>query len=231
MQRYSRQLKFLNQFIDPNKNLEEVQKEFSNKKIIIVGCGGVGSPLGELLVRGGFTNLFLIDNDLIDDTNIQRQIFLEEDIGKFKSLALKDYLLKIDSKSNIEIFNGILDKTNISKICKNSDLIIDATDNFETRKLINNYCESKNKDWIYSGAVKSEIICSLFRGEDKLFSKVFPNDIKDESCCSVGVLASTTFTAASLVYNQVLKYFLDINESKLIKLDLWSNKIHEIKLQ
>ena len=68
MKRYSRQLKFLNQFIDLNKNLEEVQKEYSNKKIVIVGCVVVGSPLAELLVRGGFTTVILVYNDLFDET-------------------------------------------------------------------------------------------------------------------------------------------------------------------
>jgi len=231
MKRYLRQLKFLNNFVDINLNLEDFQKKISNTKIVIVGCGGIGSPLAELLIRGGFRNLTLIDNDIIDETNLQRQIFFEKDIGKLKSITLKEYLLKIDEKANISLIKNILDEKNINEICKNSNLILDATDNFETRIIINEFCEKNNKDWIYSGAIKTEIICCLFRGKYKLFSKVFPNKIKNESCCENGVLASTTFSAASIVYNQCLKYFLEIEENYLIKLNLWTNRLDKIKIK
>jgi len=231
MKRYSRQMKFLNQFIDLDVSLEDFVSDISSKKIVLVGCGGVGSVLAELLVRGGFNNLVLVDNDLIDETNLQRQIFFEADIGKFKSNALKEYLLKVNSSSKIEVICDVLDEKNISKFCNKPDLIIDATDNFKTRKLINSYCESNKCDWIYSGAVKCEIICCLFRGKNKLFSKVFPNDVVDESCCAVGVLSSTTFVAASFVFNRVLKYFLGIEENSLVKMNLWTYKIHEIKIK
>ena len=108
---------------------------------------------------------------------------------------------------------------------------LDCTDNFETRILINDYCEQNKKDWIYSGAVKTQIISCLFLGETKLFKKVFPKPIQDESCCEVGVLASTTFASASLTYNQVLKYFIGQKHQILIKQDLWTNQIFSIKIK
>lgn len=234
--RYSRQTKFLNNNLYNNyeKN-RDLNVKFENTKIIIVGCGGIGSVFAELLVRGGFLNLTLIDNDLIDETNLQRQTYFESDIGKSKSKTLKEILIKINSKAKIKVFENILDEKNINKICIESDLIIDATDNFETRVIINDFCEKNNKNWLYMGAVKTEVICCLFKGKDKLFSKKFPKNIKNESCCDVGVLASTTYTAASLGYNQVLKYCLNIEnedkQTKLIKLNLWTNKLFEIKIK
>jgi adenylyltransferase/sulfurtransferase len=221
--RYSRQEKILD-------NLSNNKIKF-NSKIVVIGCGGVGSVLCELLVRGGFNNLVLIDNDLIDETNLGRQNFEERNLGDFKAKSLRERLVKINSKFDCKIILDIVQKDNISEICKESNLIIDCSDNFETRKIINEYCELENKDWIYSGAVKTEIITCIFYGKDKLFSKVFSQDIIDESCCDVGVLASTTFSAGSLVYNQVLKYFLEIKEYKLIKLDLWANKLHEVSIK
>ncbi|NQZ85552.1 MAG: ThiF family adenylyltransferase [Nanoarchaeales archaeon] len=222
--RYSRQ-DALNQL--PNNFSSTIH----NKQLIIVGCGGIGSPLAELLVRGGFQTLTLLDTDLVDETNLQRQTFTEQDIATQKTTALKKRLEQIDTKSNIKIINNILTKTNIDKVCKNSDLILDCTDNFETRILINNYCEKNNKDWIYSGAVKTQIISCLFLGNTKLFKKVFPKPIIDESCCEVGVLASTTFASASLTYNQVLKYFIGNKEQVLIKQDLWTNQLFTIKIK
>lgn len=202
-----------------------------NKSLIIVGCGGIGSPLSELLVRGGFLNLTLIDIDIIDETNLQRQIFEESDIKTPKNSALAKRLLAINKKTTINTINKKLTKENINQICKKSDLILDCTDNFETRTIINEFCEQNKKDWIYSGAIKTEIICCLFIGENKLFKKVFPKPIKNEFCTEVGVLASTTFTSASLTYNQVLKYFTNNKTQTLIKLNLWTNQIHEIKLK
>ncbi len=226
--RYSRQEKFLN-------NIDEFDENFQNsikdKKIVIVGCGGVGSVLGELLVRGGFLNLVLIDNDLIDETNIQRQNYNECDISKPKAKTLSENLKKINKCVKIKFVLDILDNSNISKICEKSSLIIDCSDNFEIRKIINSYCEKNNKDWIYNGAIKSEIMCCLFFGKDKLFNKVFSNKINEQSCCDVGVLSSTTFCCASLCYNQILKYFLNIKDNKLIKIDLWNNRLSEIKLK
>lgn len=222
--RYSRQEKL--PFINENFN-----KKIKNKKIILIGCGGVGSVLAELLVRGGFLNLILVDNDLIDETNLQRQNFTENQIGNSKSSSLANRIKSIDKKVKVKVIYDILDKSNIKNICEKSDLILDCSDNFETRELINSYCEINKKNWIYSGAVKTEIITCIFYGEDKLFSKVFSNKVLDEKCCDVGVLASTTFSAASLVYNQTLKYFLGIKDYNLIKLNLWTNKIFEIKIK
>lgn len=211
----------------PN-NFNKISK---NKKIIIVGCGGVGSVLAELLIRGGFTNLILIDNDLIDESNLGRQIFFEKDIGEYKAKVLEKYLKLINSKSNIISLLNLLDSKNISEIAKKTDLIVDASDNFNTRRIINEYCEIEKKSWLYNGAIKTQIITCLFNGKDKLFNKVFPNEITDEKCCEVGVLPSTTFTAASFAYTQILKYFINNNNNNnLIKLDIWTNKIFEIKI-
>lgn len=199
------------------------------KKIVIVGCGGIGSPLALLLVKGGFLNLTLIDNDKIEEINIQRQIYNEIDIKDFKVDSLKKYLILANSTVKVKIFNEYLNGLNISTMCNGADLIIDASDNFETRRVINVFCEKNSQDWIYNGAIKTEIISCIFRGKDKKFKKVFPNEIKDKKCAEIGVLGSTTFASASLAYNQILKYFLNKKDDKLIKIDLWKNKIYEIK--
>ncbi|MDA3855730.1 MAG: ThiF family adenylyltransferase [Candidatus Woesearchaeota archaeon] len=220
--RYTRQNKI--DFLPDNFN--EIIKD---KKIVIVGCGGIGSPLAVLLVKGGFLNLTLIDNDKIEEINIQRQIYNDIDIEEFKVECLKKYLILANPYSNITIYNEYLNGLNISKMCNGSDLIIDASDNFETRRIINNFCEKNSKDWIYNGAIKTEIISCIFKGKDKKFEKVFPNSVEDKKCAEFGILGSTTFASASLAYNHVLKYFLYEENNKLIKIDLWKNKIYEIK--
>jgi len=128
--KYSRQEKL--DFIPNNFN-----KLINNKKIVIVGCGGVGSVLSEILVRGGFLSLVLIDNDIVDESNLARQIFFEEDIGEYKANSLEKYLIKINKNVKITKILGLLDEKNINNICKDTNLIVDASDNFKIRKIIN----------------------------------------------------------------------------------------------
>lgn len=217
--RYSRQDIIL-------KNLKKDFKgseNFHKLKIAIIGCGGIGSVLCDLLVRGGFLNLKLIDSDLIDETNLGRQNYYELDVGKSKPKVLKERLLKINSITKIDIVEKIINKDNIKLICQDCDLIVDATDNFETRKIINEYCVKTKKDWICNGAVKTEVFACIFYGIENKFEKVFPVDINNESCCDVGVLSSTVHISASISYNLILKYFIGIKENKLIKYDSWEN--------
>lgn len=212
---------------------KDFQKKIKNKKLVLIGCGGIGSPLAELLVRGGFETLTLIDFDKIDESNLNRQIYFEKNIGKNKAETLKKYLLKINSKVQIKSENIKINKDNINKYCKNTDLIIDATDNFKIRNLINSYSIKNNIDWIYNGAIKTEAVSCIFYSKNNLYEKVFPNskNIKDEKTNEVGILPSTTFLSASLAYNQILKYFLGEKENKLIKINLWTNQIFEVKLK
>lgn len=210
---------------------DSFQADIQEKKIVLVGCGGVGSVLAELLVRGGFLNLRVIDNDVIDYTNLQRQNFFEKDVGRPKATTLKEMLELINTDSKIEAHVALLSEINIDRMFDNCSLIIDCTDNFLTRKIINQYCEKNRKDWLYTGAIKTEFVCCLFFGKDKLFNKVFSENVKDVQACDVGVLASTTFSAAALAYNQVLRYFLGLKEYKLIKMDNWTNKIFEVKIK
>jgi len=205
-------------------------KIIKNKKLILIGCGGIGSPLAEILVRGGFLNLILIDNDTIEESNLNRQIFFEEDINKSKSKTLHKYLLKINKNAQITSHKIKIEQNNIEDYCKKSDLIIDATDNFKTRKIINKFCIQNKKDWIYNGAIKTEVISCIFFHKNNYFNKIFNPNLIEEKAKDVGILPSTTFLSATIAFNQILKYFLNIKENKLIKINSWNNQIFEINL-
>lgn len=205
------------------------QDKVKDKKILIVGCGGVGSALAPLLVRGGFRNIVLVDNDVIDTTNIQRQTYNSSDVGLPKASTLKENLLKIDPYASIQSHVKLVDEKFLRNL-GSVDLIIDATDNFATRRIINSYCEENKVDWFYSGAVKTEFSVCLFTCKDNKFEQVFPKHVKDESCCDVGVLASTTHACACLVYNEILKYFIGNYTPVLLKFNLWKYTVHTISL-
>ncbi len=220
----SRQTSFLSQF-------GKLSEQDFSKRIVIIGCGGCGSPLGELLARGGFINITLIDFDVIEQSNIQRQLFLPKHIGSFKAEKLKKRMLTINPEMIVTVIVDQLQNKNISEYLKNCEFIFDATDNFSTRFMIDSYAKEHNIPWMYLGAIKSEVICSLMNGKHSQFETLISKDAKDENC-SVGVLASTTFIGASMSYTEFLKYLLlkEKYDFKLLKFNIWNNKYFEVKL-
>ncbi len=220
--RYSRQNQLT---VIPNN----FQTSIINKNLIIIGCGGIGSILAQMLIRGGFETLTLIDNDLIDESNLQRQLYFENDIGKSKSKTLAKYLKKINKSATIRYYETFINDNNINNLCQNSDLIIDCSDNIKTRRIINNYCLTNKKDWIYNGAVKTEfIVCPILRNTDT-FDKIFANTEFDEKCSLSGVLSSSVFCCASFSYALIIKYFTN-DKLKMIKCDIYSNKFYEVDI-
>ena len=114
------------------------QKKIVNSKVLIVGMGGLGCPVAEFLTRSGIGTLGIIDNDLVNLSNIHRQsLFNEKDLNRSKVKVAKKKLKDINPKTKVNIFNLRLDKKNSKKIIKNYDYIVDGTDNFETTFLIN----------------------------------------------------------------------------------------------
>lgn len=186
-----------------------------NTQILIVGCGGVGSPLSELLIRGGFTNITLVDFDVVDTTNIQRQNFTQNDIGEPKAQALKKRLLSINPEASISIITQRFESINSFEL--NYDLVFDGTDSIETRKAIDNYCKKHSIPWIYSGAIQSQSACCLI-SPDKTFEKVIPKNSINQGC-EDGVLSSTTYITASFAYTLFLQYLIGEIKYNFIKIE------------
>lgn len=201
-----------------------------SKHIVLVGCGGTGSPLGELLARGGFTQITLIDFDVIEKSNIQRQLFLPKHIGTFKAEKLKKRMLTINPKIICKSIVDQLQEENIHQYLNTCDIILDATDNFKVRFLIDSYAKNNDIPWIYLGANKGEVLCGIMDGKKSNFDTIISKNAKDEGC-EFGVLASTTFIGASLSYNQLLKYFSIENYTpKLLKFNIWNGSYFEVDL-
>ena len=121
------------------KNIGAIgQKKILNSRVLIIGMGGLGCPVAEFLTRSGIGSLGIVDHDLVNLSNIHRQtLYDEKDLGKFKVKIAKKKLNNINSKTKIETYNFKLDKKKFLKIIKNYDYIVDGTDNFETKFLIN----------------------------------------------------------------------------------------------
>ena len=129
------------------------QKKILSSKILIVGVGGLGCPAAENLVRAGVGTIGLIDNDIVNLSNIHRQsLFSSRDIKKFKVIVAAKKLKEINPLTRIKTYKSRLNKNNIKNIIKKYEVIIDGSDNFKTKFLINDYCiklKKKINNWCY----------------------------------------------------------------------------------
>ena len=130
------------------------QQKLKKSKITIIGVGAIGTVTAELLTRAGIGNITLFDKDIVELNNLQRQtLYQENDVGKAKSLVAAKKLQKINSTIKIKGYNTEINSKNITKI--KSDIILDCTDNMETKFLINDYCSKEKIPWIYASAIKN----------------------------------------------------------------------------
>ena len=134
IERYSRQIVI--------KNIGALgQQKIIRSNILIIGMGGLGCPVAELLVRAGVGNLGIVDFDKVSLSNLHRQtLYDNKDLNKFKVEVAKKKLNKINSKSKISIYKTKINKKNLEKIIKDYKIVIDGSDNFQTKFLVNDFC-------------------------------------------------------------------------------------------
>jgi len=179
--RYSRQITLLGK-----KN----QKKLFKSRVCIIGCGAIGSVVASMLVRAGIGFVRIIDRDIVELSNLHRiELFAEGDVGESKALAAKERLGKINSECEIEALEDDIMKD--VSLLGNVDLVIDCTDNIETRYLINKFCMENNVPWIYGAAIGSEGMSASFHSKP-CFRCLFTKNTKSSvlgSCEALGVLA------------------------------------------
>ncbi len=208
--------------------IDENFLQICKKKLILVGCGGVGSYLCYFLVKSGFENLTIIDHDKVEESNIERQNFTLEDIGKYKVDAIKELCIKTSKNSNITVIKDKLTSKNLD-LLKGYDLIVDCTDNFETRDLINSFCKKNKKDWLYNGAIKGKIVSYLFDNNQNIYEMYFKNK-KNEKASFSGILPVIPSMVAGLAHINILKYFYN-KEIKFNKIDFWNNYFYSFEFK
>src|SRR6266404_5592531 len=154
--RYSRHL------IMPEVGMEG-QLKLKNAKVLLIGTGGLGAPLGLYLAAAGVGKLGLVDFDVVDSTNLQRQVtFGAQDVGTPKTLAAKNRLSSLNSDIEIETFETKLESRNALELFKDFDIIVDGTDNFPTRYLVNDACILLGKPNVYGSIFRFEGQATVF---------------------------------------------------------------------
>ena len=216
---------------------EEGQIKLSKSFVIIIGCGALGTTIANNLVRAGVGQIKIIDRDIVEMSNIQRQnLFDERDIGLPKAWTAVKRLQKVNSKIKINPVVEDLNNTNIEDIIEGADLIIDGTDNMETRFLINDACIKHKIPWIYGGAIGTHgMSMNIIPNDTPCFRCVFPN-LPDAgalpTCDTAGVLNTIPPIIASIESTEALKLLLGktIN-NKLLIYDVWTHDFQSIKIK
>ena len=217
------------------------QKKIQEAKVLIIGMGGLGCPAAEFLTRSGIGTLGLADYDRVGLSNIHRQtLYSEKDINKSKVKISKKKLNEINPKTRINIFDYKLDKIKLNKIIKNYNYIIDGTDNFESKFLINDL-SFKYKKFLVSGAISGfdgHIFSFDFKNKnnpslrDFYQEKVVTDDILN--CEYDGILGTVSGIIGTMQANEILKKILNIGQNLngfVLILDLLNLSIRRVKLR
>lgn len=197
---------------------EQGQKKLSKSKILVVGAGGLGVPVLLYLNASGVEEIGIVEFDVIQESNLHRQIiYTEEDIGKPKIEVLSSFLKKQNSFTRITCFDKAIQATNALKICKKYDLIVDCSDNFATRYLINDACEILNKPFISGAIFRLEGQIGLFNWKNSstyrdLYPSPPPLDLSP-NCETAGVLGPVAGIVASFMATEAMKCLSGIHPS------------------
>lgn len=228
--RYDRQIK-----------LEEIgnsgQEKLLNAKVLIIGVGGLGCPAAQYLAGAGIGKLCLVDHDRVSLSNLHRQVlFSESDLGKPKVEVAREKLRQLNSEIEIEILQEALTLENAENLFRQYDIILDGTDNFETKYLINDAAILAGKPWVSASIYKNEGQLSVFNFKDgPSYRCLFPKTTRQNiSCEATGVLGVTPGLLGMLQATEILKIVLGVGnvfsgKLKLINMLSGSEEIIKIK--
>ncbi len=210
-------LRYNRQILIPEFGIE-AQTKLKNAKILVVGAGGLGSPILLYLTAAGVGNIGIVENDTIDSSNLQRQIlYSEQNIGNSKVVEAAKRLNELHSGTKVDIFQTFLSSQNALDIIKNYDLVIDGTDNFPTRYLINDACILLNKPFIYGAIYRFEGQIAVFNYRNSIcYRDLFPNPPSAEqapNCSVAGVLGVLPGIVGSIQALEAIKIITGIGES------------------
>lgn len=231
--KYSRQILFW-----PHGEMD--QHILSKKRVTIIGVGALGTVIANHLVRAGIGAVRLIDRDFVEESNLHRQMLFDEDDVKNKLpkvIAAEKKLKLINSEVYIESVIDDVNATNIEDYIKDVDLVLDGTDNLETRFLINDACVKHDIPWIYAGVIRSRATTTtIIPNKTPCFSCLYPTDDVDkgETCDTVGVINTVVHIIASYQATEALKFLIEDHHSlreEMIQMDVWKNDFDTFPFQ
>jgi adenylyltransferase/sulfurtransferase len=230
-ERYSRQVLF------PPIG-EAGQTQLAKTRIALVGCGATGSALASLLSRAGVGYLRIIDRDYVEPSNLQRQVLFDEaDAAESlpKAIAAARQIASFNSEITVEPHAADLTPDNVEDLLGEVDIVLDGTDNFETRYLINDFAVRENLPWIYAAGVASyAVTMTILPGETACLACIFPDSPRGvvETCDTSGILNSAVNFVASVAATEAMKLAVGARHTlrrTLLSYDVWSNDYASVK--
>ncbi len=228
--RYSRQVLFQGIGV-------EGQKRLSTARVVLAGCGATGSALAALLARAGVGTLRILDRDYVESSNLHRQALFDENDAREslpKAIAAAMQIARFNSEIMVEPHVADLTPANVDSLLGGAELVLDGTDNFETRYLVNDYAVKNSVAWIYTATVGSyAVTLNILPGETACLACVFPDPPRGtvETCETAGVLNSAVNLAASLAAAEALKFLVGARarmRRTLLSWDVWNNQKAEV---
>jgi len=217
------------------------QEKLLNSTVVVIGCGALGAMQLEMLARAGVKKIRAIDRDFVEFSNLHRQVMFDEKAAQAnipKAIAACERISQINSEIETEAIVTDVNYTNIERLIADADLVLDGTDNFETRFLINDACIKLNKPWVYGAAVSSYgLTMVILPGRTACLRCVFENLPPPGSaptCDTAGVILPIIAMIASWQIVEALKILtgnLDRLHKGLIQVDLWQATYTKVNLQ
>ncbi|HML04360.1 MAG TPA: ThiF family adenylyltransferase [Methanobacterium sp.] len=217
---------------------EEGQEKLKKSHVLIVGCGALGTVAANNLARAGIGKISILDRDFVELNNLQRQmLFDENDVGEPKAIAACEKIKLINSSIEVVPIVKDLNHTNVEEIIKDVDLVLDGTDNIQTRMLINDVCVREGIPWIYTGAIGTSGMTMNILPGAACIRCLYPSIPKPGSlptCDTMGVLNTITVIMGSMASTETIRILLgetnpeNEHDSKLIVFDAWNHSFDDI---
>ncbi|OUR97269.1 hypothetical protein A9Q84_13160 [Halobacteriovorax marinus] len=222
-------------------NLKEIgeqgQLKLKASKIVVIGAGGLGSPVLLYLAAAGVGHITIVDGDVVDETNLQRQVLFNSlDIDKSKALIAKDKILKLNPYINVQVFSEHLSKSNAKIIVEGCDYLIDCSDNFQTRFLCNDLAFFFKLKLVHGSVSEFTGMVAMFKpGFESCYRCLFPAPptIEVQNCSEAGVLGVTPGIVGLWQALETIKSILNIGSelvSQSLQIDLLNSSVKKIKI-
>jgi adenylyltransferase/sulfurtransferase len=216
------------------------QEKLKNARVLVVGAGGLGCAVLQYLTVAGTGKIGIAEFDMVDESNLQRQVLYgSDDVGKLKSIIAKSRLEHLNSLVQFEIFNLRIEKSNSLMLIRDFDIIVDATDNYETRYIINDSCVILNKPMVHGSIYKYEGLVSVFNFREgatyRCYNPVRPErNFKNPAPAQVGLFGVLPGITGTLMANEVIKIITetgDVLGGKVLLFNILSNTFRTITVK
>jgi molybdopterin-synthase adenylyltransferase len=216
------------------------QEKLLASRVLIVGCGALGAAHAEMLSRAGVGNLRIVDRDFVEFTNLQRQtLFKESDAAERtpKAIAAKTRIAEINAEIDVEAIVADVNNSNVESFLEGCDLVLDGTDNFQVRYLLNDACVKKGTTWIYGAAVSSYgTTMTIIPDQTPCLRCIFeemPDAGSSPTCDTAGVIMPIIANVSAVQVTEAIKVLIgkrDELHGSLMQIDIWANDWRKIKL-